>query len=353
MKPPDKILLNDDKENAEGRGLRRIFHNPVKHPCNPLIKPSEPWEERRVYAFGSVIRVEKGYRLYYQTCSNHLDGEDKALVCVAESEDLVNWRKPALGILPFEGHKDTNIVLKCSGLLPLYSPSLILDEDDPKPERRWKMLFWDAATPDGERGACAAFSADGLHWRRHGQQPLFAEPNDVLIAVKDPEGGFVCYQTLLLKDSSQDYPRDNHRGWRRVIGRRTSEGFINWSKPELILQPDAGDPPDTQFYGLAAWPERGIWIGLLWIYRAESQTSDVQLAWSLDGRSWQRPGERKPIIELGAPGEFDSHMIFTASAPVLHDGKLCILYGGFDGPHDLPTRAAAIGLATIAEGLWL
>jgi hypothetical protein len=351
MAPPWKFLYLNCKWIIEDRGLRRVFHRAVKHPGNPLIRPSEPWEERRVYAFGSVIRTAAGYRLYYQTCSNGLEGEDKALVCVAESEDLVDWRKPALGIMPFAGRSDTNIVLKCSCPKPLYSPSVILDDDEDDPARRWKMLFWDAAVPGGPRGGCAAFSADGLHWRRQESRPLFTEPNDVLIAVKDTLGGFVCHQTLLLRDPSQDYPRDNLRGWRRVIGRRTSTDFINWSEPEVILQPDGDDPPDTQFYGLAAWPEDVGWIGLLWTYHAESQTSDVQLAWSHDGKLWRRPQERTPLIGPGAPGEFDSHMIFTASAPVRQGDELCVIYGGFDGPHDSHTRAAAIGLATIAEGV--
>ncbi len=347
MRSPRRILFLDDKWIIESSGLRRVFHKAGKHPGNPVITPTEPWEERRVYAFGSVIPTGEGYRLYYQTCSNNLSGADTALICVAESDDLVQWQKPSLGILPFREREDTNIVLKCCGPKPLYTPSIILDEEDPDPNRRWKMLFWDAAVPGGPRGGCTAFSPDGLHWRRHGETPLFTEPNDVLVAAKDPAGGFICFQTLLLKDPSQDYPRDNLRGWRRVIGRRTSPDFLNWSEPEVILCPDDSDPPDTQFYGLAARPESDGWIGLLWTYHAESQTSDVQLAWSHDGREWHRPEKREPLIGLGAPGEFDSHMIFTTSAPVMHKDGLCILYGGFDGPHDSHTRAAAIGLATM------
>jgi len=346
--PTGKILFLDGKWIIHNRGLRRVFHKAGKHPGNPLITPTEPWEERRVYAFGSLIPTDdEGYRLYYQTCSNNLSGADTALVCVAESDDLVKWHKPSLGVLPFQEREDTNIVLKCCGPKPLYTPSIILDEEDPDPSRRWKMIFWDAAVPGGSRGGCAAFSRDGLRWRRHGNRPLFTEPNDVLIAAKDPAGGYVCFQTLLLTDPSQDYPRDNLRGWRRVIGRRTSADFLNWSKPEVILRPDSGDPPDTQFYGMAAWPDGGTWLGLLWTYHAESQTSDVQLTWSHDGREWHRPDKREPLIGLGAPGEFDSHMIFTASAPVMFEGELCILYGGFDGPHDSQARAAAIGLATM------
>ncbi len=103
---------------------------------------------------------------------------------------------------------------------------------------------------------------------------------------------------------------------------------------------------------MAAAREGGVWIGLLWAYHAESQTSDVQLAWSRDGRRWRRPPRRKPLIPLGRAGEFDSHLIYTASGPVTRDGKTHIFYGGFDGPHDSSTRSAAIGMSTLREDGW-
>lgn len=351
--PPSRILFLDDRWVAGKRGLRRRYHEAVKHEANPVLRPSEPWEEDRIYVFGTVLPTSGGgYRIWYQTCSKTMRGPDAAMVCVAESNDLVAWSKPRIGCATFQGRRESNIVLKCSGPRPLYSPSILLDETEPDPTRRYKMLFWDTASRGGARGCCAAFSPDGLRWSRSGNQPLFTEPNDVLVAAADPGGGFVCYQTLLLDDPAQDHPRDNLRGKRRVIGRRTSADFVDWSGAELVLQPDSADPPDMQFYGLAAWPDDDIWIGLLWTYHAANQTSDVQLAWSEDGRSWRRPPERTPLIRLGGEGEFDSHLIFTASAPVDHGGRTWIAYGGHDGPHDSPMRGAAIGMAALRRDGW-
>lgn len=347
-----RILFLDDRWIKDRRGLSRFYPEAVKHSANPLIHPTEPWEEKRVYLFGSVLPQRAGFRMWYQTCSNGLEGPDKAVVCVADSDNLVDWEKPSLEAESFGSRKDTNIVLKCSSPKPLYSPSVILDDKDPDSDRRYKMLFWDSAVPRGPRGGCAAFSPDGIHWRRHGSEPLFQNPNDVLIAIPNQENGFVCYQTLLRQDASQDYPRDNLRGLRRYIGRRTSLEFTRWTDPEEVLSPDDLDPPDMQFYGMGVGRFGGMWIGLLWTYRAASQTSDVQLAWSHDGRNWKRPERRSPLISLGPPGSFDSHLVFTASGPIVHGGKIYIFYGGFNGPHDDYQREGAIGLATLRADGW-
>jgi hypothetical protein len=348
----EKILLIDDQWVRESSGLRRVFGTALKNPSNPVLFPTLPWEERRIYIFGTVMQRGRGYLMWYQTCSEKLEGPDKAVVCIAESDDLVTWRKPRLNLEPFREEKSTNIVLKCSGPQPLYSPSIIRDESDLDPQRRYKMLFWDSRSTGGARGGCVAFSKDGLRWRRHGQAPLFEDPNDVLVAAHDFPEGFVCYQTLLRRDPGQDYPRDNLRGWRRVIGRRTSPDFIDWSEAETVLEPDRLDPPDTQFYGMAVTRIGSLQIGLLWTYHAESQTSDVQIAWSHNGRNWSRPKDRRPLIHLGRPGSFDSHLIFTASEPIIRNGTIHIFYGAFDGPHDSSTRAGAIGLATLREDGW-
>ena len=351
--PPTRILFLDDRWIAAGRGIRREFATARKHSANPLIRPREPWEENRVYAFGSVLPLGEGFRLWYQTCLGSIRGPDGSAVCVADSDDLIAWKRPCLGVEPFGGIEETNIVLKCSGPLPLYAPTVLSGDADPDPSRRYKMLFWDAAEAGGPRGGCAAFSPDGVRWRRH-PRLLFGEKNDVLVAATAPGGGFRCYQTILLDDSSQDYPRDNLRGRRRVIGLRESADFVGWSAPRTVLVPDEHDPPDTQFYGMAAWHDTpcDTWIGMLWTYRAESQTCDVQLAWSEDGVGWRRPRTRSPLIPRGKEGEFDSGLVYTASSAVQRRHRIEIVYSGFDGPHDDFSRGAAIGLASLRQDGW-
>ena len=351
--PPTRILFLDDRWIAAAHGIRREFAPARKHPANPVLRPSEPWEENRVYAFGSVLPQGGGFRLWYQTCMGSIRGPDGSAVCVADSNDLVQWTRPRLGVERFGETGGTNIVLKCSGPLPLYSPTVLLDETDPDPLRRYKMLFWDAAEAGSPRGACAAFSPDGVHWNRH-PHLLFGEKNDVLVAASAPGGGFLCYQTILLGKPSQDYPRDNLRGRRRVIGLRESRDFIEWSAPKTVLMPDGDDPSDMQFYGLAAWHDArcGTWLGMLWAYLAESQTCDVQLAWSEDGVSWRRPWPRSPLIPRGKEGEFDSGLVYTASSPVQREDRIEIIYSGFDGPHDDFSRGAAIGSASLRRDGW-
>ncbi|MEY3226529.1 MAG: hypothetical protein RLZZ536_1148 [Planctomycetota bacterium] len=67
--------------------------------------------------------------------------------------------------------------------------------------------------------------------------------------------------------------------------------------------------------------------------RDSPRTIDVQLAWSWDPVSWNRPPERQPLIARGAAGSWDSGMIVTARAPVVVG--------------DEPKVRAAIGLAKL------
>jgi hypothetical protein len=143
---------------------------------------------------------------------------------------------------------------------------------------------------------------------------------------------------------------------------------LDWERPVPgpIFVADDLDPDATQIYGIPVFPYQGLYIGQPWIYHArwfkegrytdrrmgEAEkgspcTVDVQLAWSWDLINWTRPPERQPFIPCGADGEFDSHMIYTATGPVQMGDQLYFYYGGWNGPHDTREREAAIGLAVL------
>jgi len=79
-------------------------------------------------------------------------------VSYAESRDGFRWIKPSLGLFEWQGSKDNNIVLDGSRaaaqfhrcLTNMDQPSVIKDEADPDPARRYKMIshwesvhYWD------------------------------------------------------------------------------------------------------------------------------------------------------------------------------------------------------------------
>ena len=78
----------------------------------------------------------------------------------------------------------------------------------------------------------------------------------------------------------------------RTVSRIASDDFVHWKHSRKVLAPDAYDPPDTQFYGLSAFPYAEQYLGLLWVYHTYAQTMDLQLASSRDGSQWG--SDRRP-----------------------------------------------------------
>jgi hypothetical protein len=120
----------------------------------------------------------------------------------------------------------------------------------------------------------------------------------------------------------------------RTIARTTSPDMMQWSPWETVLEPDADDPPGTQFYGMAVFQDRGVYLGLLWVYHPNQLMVDVQLTFSRDGIHWQRAGRRHPILMYGLPDRFDSHLVL-AMQPILRGDEFQIFYLGYDAPHAL------------------
>ena len=174
--------------------------------------------------------------------------------------------------------------------------------------------------------------------------------NDAFDVVASP-GGYEYFAAVLEKASDERavVRHDNAPGQVRMIGRATSGDGVNFSSVEVVLRPDYtfGDPFDTQFYGMQVLHHRGFFLGLLYVFRADSQIIQPEWAWSHDGQSWART--YVPCISLGDEGAFDSRMIVFGDV-TMSEGELVWLYAGSDWRHNAFRRAkvtTAIGRATL------
>lgn len=95
-------LVLDDHLIASQLNVSRQIHPARKHPANPVLEPTEPWEGDTAILFGSAIRDGDRYRMWYYAGGN---------VGYAESEDGLRWRKPNLGVIAHQG-RDTNLVVR-------------------------------------------------------------------------------------------------------------------------------------------------------------------------------------------------------------------------------------------------
>jgi hypothetical protein len=115
---------------------------------------------------------------------------------------------------------------------------------------------------------------------------------------------------------------------------------VHWKNDELVLEPDGGDQPDTEFYGLSPFAYGNQYLGFLWMLHTYSQQLDVQLVSSRDGQTWNRSVHRRVFLPLGfmkngyTGHAFDSDMIMSVAPPAMMDGRLYIYYSGHSAKHN-------------------
>jgi hypothetical protein len=138
--------------------------------------------------YGSVLRDESGFRMWYQAWPRDFDGRDSMGVGHAVSDDGLTWRKPSVGLVERDGTTANHLTD-----LPFHAPSVVVDPAA-DPARRYRAFGYchpERAAPfygltQTVPGYYAAHSADGLHWT------LEPEPRwphaDVITAARDPRG---------------------------------------------------------------------------------------------------------------------------------------------------------------------
>lgn len=356
---PWRRLFLDATVVEEQQGVERVFHAVEKHPANPVMTKDHEWEGAGPYLYGTVIRDQGRLRMWY----HHLNPEG-TWNSYAESRDGIQWTKPALGLIEFNGSKQNNLFATRSTNLtekPLrdvgqcHNPSVIHQPWHPDPQRRFALygFSYEFGVPR------VAFSSDGLSWNF---VPLTAgkglfDSGDVVNFAHDP------YRRRYVAT----WKTTTSRG--RAVGIATSSDGLAWTKPThaAVVFADDLDPDATQLYGMPVFPYQGYYLGLPWIYHARwpkdgmtadadlaaaEKTSpctvDVQFAWSRDLLHWNRTAPRTAFIPLGRSSEFDASMVYSARAPVVVDDKLYFYYGGWTQPHNKPSKnQAAIGLGVL------
>ena len=348
-------LFVDDELVAAKEGVVRTCHVFEKHPANPLIKADKPWEGKNVYVYGTVLPNESGpgYRMWYHALPE-TEGDDAYRLLYATSRDGLAWDKPNLGIVDFKGSKDNNIFIRRGKRDHILS--IIHTPWESDPTHRYLMINFDGDRPDKQSGYMAGWSADGIRWTNAADQPVFAKGGDV--------GQFLY-----------DFRADEYVGYvknlghvsglrRRAVGRTATKDPLKWPDPNLVLVPDSFDDrwakgiQRTSFYGLSAFNYESMYLGFLWVFRATDETEGYfdgpifcELVTSRDGVNWRRQqGDRVPVLDVGPAGTWDRGMVFSATQPLVVDGKVWLYYGGVDGLHAAREPwHGGIGLATLRK----
>ncbi|WP_077369767.1 hypothetical protein [Anaerosalibacter sp. Marseille-P3206] len=314
---------------------------------NPMFRedyfsnPSRPWEVRYDNGYPNVF-YDKEYeifRCYYTLFTYDIESQNTALeertnkqyiptssritsVCYAESKDGVNWVKPNLGLVEFDGNKDNNILMRYG-----HGTSVLYDEDEVDPNKRYKLMTKIEYSHDNHFMA-VAFSSDGIHFSDYIEWPKYNPQADTYNFVfRDKKTNKFIMITRVWKNGV------------RIVAKCESNDFINWSEPEEILR---GNGFEDQIYSMPVFQYAGIYLGLASVYHEGDRTLpdfdlvDLKLKFATDLNNWDSicPGEC--FIPRGEgiypDGEFDCGCIY-ASIPVEIDDKLYFYYMGGNGQH--------------------
>jgi len=287
-------LFVDDWLIAEMRGARLQLQRPERREVAFCM--DAPWEDCVAFPDG-VLAWERGWRLYYR--AGILDWsreEDTYVLALAESQDGINFMRPELGVLEFEGSRSNNM-LQIGGF-PNVPPPFVDTNPACREEQRFKGLTGKAAKVH------AMASADGIHWTPMQEAPLDlpGQFDTVNTAFWDVAAG--CYRCFTRSWHDLETGRvlegrefgDAHPI--RAIQHATSSDFIHWTPPEQLRYAD-GDYA-AHLYTNAILPCPGaehLYLGFPNRYVPERKpnpdhkyegVNDALFMSSRDGVSWTR-----------------------------------------------------------------
>ena len=206
-------------------GVSRVMHRPV--PQNVALVGDRPWEGNTC-GYVTVFQDGDLFRMYYR--GSHVDyteGEvidGPQVVCYAESADGIDFERPSLGLVEFNGSKDNNIVWDGSGD---HNFAVFKDANpDCEPDELYKALGGD------KEGLQAFKSADGINWSMVSEDRIITD-------------GLFDSQNLAFWDTVRaeyrEYHRDFYEGvdaWGNRNGRdiktAASKDFYDWPDPEWL-----------------------------------------------------------------------------------------------------------------------
>ncbi|MGC9319909.1 MAG: hypothetical protein ACP5KN_17890 [Armatimonadota bacterium] len=245
-------------EHMEGLDLR--LHTPQRQ--GTVICLDRPWEGS-LCGYPAVVPWEGGWRMYYRGWP---DEGGPAYVCVAESEDGIEWSRPSLGLIEFEGSADNNVILSdetMAGERGAHNFAPVRDTRPGVPEQeQYKALAYGPDVGERLHSLQAYASADGIHWQQ----------------LNDGEPVFRASDPKVMLDSQNVGFWDEVAGEYRLFGRTwigpvrhiflsRSDDFIHWSDPQPLdmgeaplehLYTNATVPYDRAPYLLMAFPKRFV-----------------------------------------------------------------------------------------------
>ena len=355
-----KQLLIDGRFFQHSEDIELCMNLPVQDP-DPVLIADQPWEEKGIGAYSTAFRESDGrFRLWYDALIDVGTPQESARrLCYAESGDGVRWEKPSLGLVPFRGSTENNIVAPLLERQSMQGATVYRDERAPADERYklWsKFRPTDSQIAEGTRsGLWAMHSPDGIHWQTYPDQPNPPNQSCDTQNMFFWDETFKCYvgYTRVRETQSSEEAALAGKAAYRSIGRITSPDFRTWSSTQIVLEADEEDlaipvpskfddqRPSIDYYTSCAMKyENAQDVYLMfpsvyyhWGDQGFPATMDTQLLTSRDGIHWHRQGNRRSFLRHGMDGGIRSGMLFANPWLIPVGDELWLYYAGMAHNH--------------------
>ena len=317
-------MFIDDYILLSAEGFERTLHQAEKSELILQEEEMNLWERNGNYMYGTVLYNEQTgmFQMWYSANNPGYNGggdSRSVTTCYAESTDGVNWVKPNLGVVEYNGSTDNNVIGS------YHIASVSIDYDAPV-EQRYTMI-----TYTHDLYYSQFYSPDGIRWTK----AYTTMGGDVITAAQLENGGY--YGLMKWCGTTR---RDFHTITFDTINNIETCVMSNSLADSL----DALNTYRADSYGMGLYEKDGTYIGFNWMFSIPSTNHmegivDNQLAFSRDlTEEWQRPS-RTPIIPLGENGSVDDEMIYTASTAIEVGDEVWLYTGAWDGDHGFAKRS--------------
>lgn len=314
--------------------MPRVFHQPVKHPGNPVFVPATDHDRN---AELPPCTIPKCGGLWYDAESRQFKmwymASYLGTMAYAVSLDGIHWERPTLDVVP-----GTNLILP-ERIHP-DSGTVWFDSACEDPAQRYKMLVREpnTATTGGSFPALMFTSPDGIHW----SEPVKTGPM---------EDRSTCFYNPFRKTWVQSI-----RAWiaprRRCRLYWEHEDFFqsgNWKAGEppfwtgADCMDESGEAP-AELYNLDAVAYESLMVGFYQILKGppnhfgqavgQPKLTELMLATSRDGFHWHRPYRRAFIGARREPGSWEFGYVESTGGVLLTVGdELWFYYSAYAGDH--------------------
>ncbi len=329
-------LFIDNFLIEEASFLTRVVNNPEK-----IQKPILYGGMAKDQVFQPYISVLRDphtnrFRMWYNTPVESLN-MDRSHIGYIESEDGINWIRPPKIL------KDPHEV---------QFGVKVLDRGVDYKDTGKRYILATYLKP----GFRISTSSNGLIWSPISDKPVFLHNHDITSMVLDTlRQQYIAIVSHNLKGFG-DPANPALDDVRRIPHETVSKDLINWEPIWPIITPKIGVPKEkgeTQFYSMSGVVVRGdLLIGLVKVLRDDLNATygkdakamgDMNrkaagigytvLAWSRDGRTWQR--DYMPFLPNNpVPGTFD-HAMAWGDEQIIVGNETFIYYGGYERGHKI------------------